>query len=395
MSTNHAQADRIAARAMQIRPFHVMELLARARALEAQGHALIHMEIGEPDFNTPAEIVRAGQKALEEGLTFYTRATGLPALRAAISGWYRQTHGLEVAPERIVVTPGASGALLLAIATLVNPGDEVLLPDPSYPCNRNFVRIFEGLARNLPVGPETRYQLTPAMLAASWSARTVAALVASPANPTGTLLASAELRDLINAVHTCGGRLIVDEIYHGLVYEAVAATALTFSDEVFVINSFSKFFGMTGWRLGWLVAPPAYIPSLEKLAQNIFLAPSTLSQYAALAAFAPATQLTLDARRREFGRRRDFLVPALRGLGFDIPVEPQGAFYVYARCDRLTDDSFTFCQRLLQDAGVVVTPGIDFGEHEAAQHLRFAYTTDMNKLEEGALRLARFLATNT
>lgn len=392
MSNHRAAGFHLAARAAQFRPFHVMELLGRARALEAQGRTLIHMEIGEPDFNTPEDIIRAGQKALEEGLTSYTPATGLPALRIAISEWYRKTHSAYIAPERIVVTPGASGALLLAIATLVNPGDDVLLPDPTYPCNRNFVRLFEGIARNLPVGPDTHYQLTPAMLAAHWSTRTVAALVASPANPTGTLLADTELRDLITTAHACGGRLIVDEIYHGLVYEAATATALSFSDDVFVINSFSKYFGMTGWRLGWLVAPPSYIPSLEKLAQNIFLAASTPSQHAALAAFSPATLLILEERRREFARRRDFLVPALRALGFDIAVEPQGAFYVYARCDRLTDDSYTFCQRLLQEAGVVVTPGIDFGEHDAAQHLRFAYTTSIENLAEGVRRLKHFLA---
>lgn len=382
----------LAARAAQIRPFHVMELLAKARALEAQGRSLVHMEIGEPDFTTPPEIVSAGQHALEKGHTFYTPATGLPALQAAISDWYRQTHGLPIAPERIVVTPGASGALLLTIAAVVNPGEEVLLPDPTYPCNRHFVRLFEGVARNLPVGPDTRYQLTAARVEANWSPRTVAALVASPANPTGTLLSAPELGALIATVHTCGGRLIVDEIYHGLVYGTEAVSALSLSDEVFVINSFSKYFGMTGWRLGWLVAPAAYMPALEKLAQNIFLAASTPSQHAALAAFSPATRLILEERRREFARRRDFLIPALRSLGFDIPGEPQGAFYVYARCDRLTDDSFAFCQRLLEEVGVVVTPGVDFGEHGAAQHVRFAYTTAMDNLEEGVQRLKRFLA---
>lgn len=393
MAHDPARYLHLAARASEIRPFHVMELLARARALEAQGHSLIHMEIGEPDFNTPREIVYAGQQALEHGCTFYTPATGLPALRIAISAWYQQTYGLQIAPERIVVTPGASGALLLAVAALVNPGDGVLMPDPTYPCNRHFVRLFDGVARNLPVGPETRYQLTAAMLKAHWSPRTVAALVASPANPTGTLLTDHELRNLITAAQHCGGRLIVDEIYHGLVYGAAPSTALSFSDEVFVVNSFSKYFGMTGWRVGWLVAPAAYLPSLEKLAQNIFLAAATPSQYAALAAFSPATLTTLEERRREFARRRDFLVSALRSLGFAVPVEPEGAFYVYARCDRFTDDSFTFCQRLLHEARVVVTPGIDFGEHEAARHLRFAYTTELERLEEGALRLQRFLTS--
>jgi len=383
----------LAARAAQIRPFHVMELLARARALEAQGRSLVHMEIGEPDFATPPDIVSAGQLALAKGHTAYTPATGLPALRVAISDWYRRRHGLQIAPERIVVTPGASGALLLIMAALVNPGDEVLLPDPTYPCNRHFVRLFEGVARNLPVGADTGYQLTADMVQANWARRTMATLVASPANPTGTLLSASALADLIRTTQACGGRLIVDEIYHGLVYGSDAATALSFSDEVFVINSFSKYFGMTGWRLGWLVAPAAYMPALEKLAQNVFLAASTPSQHAALAAFSPATQAILEERRREFARRRDFLIPALRSLGFDVPVEPQGAFYVYARCDRLTDDSFTFCQRLLQEAGVVVTPGIDFGEHGAAQHLRFAYTTGMANLEEGIRRLKHFLTS--
>lgn len=388
----HRPHFHLAARAAEIRPFHVMELLARARALEAQGHSLVHMEIGEPDFATPREIVAAGQQALTNGHTAYTPATGLPALRAAISDWYRQRQGLQIAPERILVTPGASGALLLTMAALVNPGDEVLLPDPTYPCNRHFVRLFEGTARNLPVGSDSGYQLTAEMVQANWTPRTVAALVASPANPTGTLLSGPELDTLVRATQACGGRLIVDEIYHGLVYGADAATALSFSDEVFVINSFSKYFGMTGWRLGWLVAPTAYMSALEKLAQNIFLAASTISQHAALAAFTPSTQQILEERRREFARRRDYLIPALRSLGFDVAVVPQGAFYVYARCDGLTDDSFGFCQRLLQEAGVVVTPGVDFGEYGAAQHLRFAYTTGMESLQEGVRRLEHFLA---
>jgi aspartate/methionine/tyrosine aminotransferase len=312
-------------------------------------------------------------------------------LREAIAGFYHQRYGVQVPAERVIVTPGASGALELVTGVLVDPGDEVLLADPGYPCNRHFVRLMEGRALSVPVGPETGYQLSAEQVAQHWGARTVAALLASPSNPTGTVVERGVLAAITDAVHERGGRLIVDEIYHGLVYEGDVTTALALSDEVFVLNSFSKFFGMTGWRIGWLVAPETYVREVEKLAQNIYIAAPTVSQHAALAAFHPATVALLEARRAEFQARRDFLLPALRALGFKIPVTPQGAFYLYADVTPFTEDSYAFAERLLEQAGVAVTPGLDFGHNRPQQHVRFAYTTSLARLQEGVARIERFL----
>ena len=382
---------RIARRMADIQPFHVMDILARARALEAEGRDIVHMEIGEPDFPTPAPIIEAGQRALAEGRTHYTPAAGLPELREAIAGFYASRYGVNVSPSRIIVTPGASGALQLVLAVLVNPGAQVLMADPGYPCNRHFVRLVEGEAGYIPVDADTQYQLTAQALRKHWTGRTTAALIASPANPTGTLVPARELRAMAELVAAQGGQLIVDEIYHGLVYETEAPTALSVSDRVFVINSFSKYFGMTGWRLGWVVVPEGYEREFDKLAQNLFLAASTPAQYAALAAFAPATIEILEQRRQAFQERRDFLLPKLRRLGFEIPVTPQGAFYLYANSRALDRDSYALCNRMLQEAGVAATPGLDFGRHRAAEHVRFAYTTNLDRLREGVERLEDFL----
>ncbi|MCK9379910.1 MAG: pyridoxal phosphate-dependent aminotransferase [Sulfuritalea sp.] len=381
----------IADRMAQIAPFHVMELMARAQALEAEGKSVIHLEVGEPDFATATPILEAGQRFLGGGHVHYTAATGLSQLREAISGFYQTRYGLEVSPQRIVVTAGASGALLLALGVLVNPGDEWLLPDPGYPCNRHFVRLLEGRPVSLPVAAASNYQPTAAQLAASWTARTRGLLVASPANPTGTLLDLETMTELANIVATRGGTLLVDEIYHGLTYGVDAQSALAISDDVFVINSFSKYFGMTGWRLGWLVAPQRYVRDIEKLAQNLYIAPSTIAQHAALAAFHPETTSILEARRHEFSLRRDILLPGLRKLGFEIATEPQGAFYVYAACNALAEDSFSLAGQLLTEAGVAATPGLDFGSNAPQRHMRFAYTTDRNQIEEGLARMAKFL----
>lgn len=381
----------LAARMRDIEPFHVMAVLARARELEAAGRSIVHMEIGEPDFVTPAPIVAAGCQALTEGHTHYTPARGLAELRQAISAYYAERFHAKVAPERIIVTPGASGALQLALGVLVNPGEQVLMADPGYPCNRTFVRLFEGEAIGVAVDARSGYQLTPALLEEHWSAQTVAALVATPSNPTGTLVAPTELEQMLDVARKRGGRILVDEIYHGLVYDAETVSALALCDDAFVINSFSKFFGMTGWRIGWLVVPDEYVPAVDKLAQNIFLAASTPAQYAALTAFEPQTLEILEQRREEFQCRRDYLLPELRRLGFEIPVTPQGAFYLYAGCERFTDDSERFALDLLEQAGVAITPGRDFGTNAAQTHVRFAYTTSLDQLREGVARLQRFL----
>ncbi|MBI3773549.1 MAG: pyridoxal phosphate-dependent aminotransferase [Gammaproteobacteria bacterium] len=381
----------LAKRTHDIEPFHVMELLAKARQLEAQGRDIVHMEIGEPDFPTAEPIVRAGIEALQAGHTHYTPAVGLLALRQAISDFYRQRYAVQVEPERILITPGSSGALHLLMSALIDPGDQVLLTDPGYPCNRHFVRLVEGEAVSVPVTAASGYQMTLAQLQQYWNPNVKAVLLASPANPTGTLIPRAELQAITDFVQSKGAHLLVDEIYHGLVYGEETVTALSLSDETFVINSFSKYFGMTGWRLGWLVAPRQYVPALDKIAQNIFLAAPTPAQYAALAAFRPETLAILEQRRREFEQRRDYLMPELKQLGFDIKVIPQGAFYLYADCSRLTNNSYDFCLKLLNEAGVAITPGIDFGHHAPQQHVRFAYTTSKERLKEGVKRLRAFL----
>ncbi|PWV58831.1 pyridoxal phosphate-dependent aminotransferase [Plasticicumulans acidivorans] len=382
---------RVARRMADIAPFHVMELLARAQQLAATGRSIIHMEVGEPDFSTAAPIVAAGRQALAEGRTGYTSACGLPALREAIAANYARRHGVDVDPGCIVVTPGASGALLLAAGVLMNPGERCLLADPTYPCNRHFLRFCEGEAVGIPVGADTAFQLTPELVDQHWDAQTRAVMLASPANPTGTLVPPAVMQGIREIVRAHGGALIVDEIYHGLVYDEPAVTALAGGDDVFVVNSFSKYYGMTGWRLGWLVAPPPCVRDVEKLMQNLLIAAPTPAQYAALAAFTPEAEAIFEERRLAFRQRRDFLVPALRAIGFEVPVMPQGAFYVYADASRFTDDSYSFCFRVLEETGVAITPGIDFGEYQAGRYVRFAYTTSLEALQDGVDRLQRFL----
>lgn len=378
-----------AARVAGIAPFHVMEIFARARALEAAGRSVIHMEIGEPDFSTPAPIVQAGIDALRKGLTHYTEATGLSALREAIAGAYRPEA--DIPADRVVVTPGSSGALQLVIGMLVNPGDEVLMADPGYPCNRHFVRLYDGAAVLVPVGPETGYQLSADLVRGKWTPRTHGVLIASPSNPTGTVLSTAQLREIADVVASRGGFLIVDEIYRGLCYEDEPLSACAISERVFVINSFSKYFGMTGWRLGWTVVPSEFTTIADRLAQNIFLAPGTVAQHAALAAFQPDTQTELARRREEFRARRDFLLPRLRDLGFRIPLTPQGAFYIYADCSALASDSARFARDLLESQGVAITPGLDFGEYLPERHVRFSYACTIERLEEGVRRIAAYL----
>ena len=377
----------------RIQPFHVMDLLARARKLEAAGRSIVHMEIGEPDFVTPEPIIRAGQQALAEGRTHYTPATGLTELKQALAQHYQHRFNAAIDPERIIITPGASGALQLIMSILVNPEDSVLMADPGYPCNRHFVELAGGEPIGIPVDAATDYQLTADLVDTHWRDNTRVVLIASPANPTGTVISKTELHALHQLVSERGGVLIIDEIYQGLVYEQQPTTALNISDHLFVVNSFSKYFGMTGWRLGWLVAPESAIDALDRLAQNLFLAAPTLSQYAALSAFSAETTQILEQRRQQFQQRRDYLLPALQQIGFSLPVKPQGAFYLYANCEAITDSSSRFANKLLDQAGVAITPGLDFGHHKPEQHLRFAYTTGMEQLSEGVERLRHFITT--
>lgn len=375
-----------------IQPFHVMALLARAKELESQGKDIIHMEIGEPDFPTPTPIVAAGIKAISAGDVHYTPAVGLPELRKAISTFYQTRYGISLSANRVVVTPGASGALMLALGVIMEEGDEVLLADPGYPCNRNFVRFLSGKTRSVSVDASSGYQLTLKHLKDNWQTNTAAVIVASPSNPTGTLLAKEELVAMAEFVNDRNAYLIVDEIYHGLVYDGACDSALAIdNNSIIVVNSFSKYFNMTGWRLGWVVAPETLVNDMDKLAQNIFLAAPTPAQHAALAAFKTETITILESHKEEFKQRRDFLLPALTKLGFKIEVEPQGAFYIYANCEKFSRDSYQFTYDLLENIGVAITPGKDFGDNKANIFVRFSYTISIERLKEGIKRLEKYL----
>jgi len=379
-----------ASRLDHIAPFHVMEIIKVAAALEQAGRSIIHMGIGEPDFAAAQPVLDAAAAALAGGKTRYTPAAGIPALRAAISHHYQQQYALDIAPERIIVTACASAALLLACAALVEPGTEVLMPDPCYPCNRHFVAAFEGTPKLVASGPEARFQLSHAMVRENWGANTRGVLLASPSNPTGTSISREALAAVTDFVRARGGFTVVDEIYQGLTYDAPPFTALSLGDDIVVINSFSKYFNMTGWRLGWLVVPPSMVAAVEKLAQNLFICASSLSQHAALACFTPEATAIFDARKAEFRRRRDFIVPALREIGFGVPVTPDGAFYVYADCSMFSDDADALTRDILNRTGVVLVPGLDFGPHTARNYIRVSYATSMAHIEEAVRRLQTY-----
>ena len=396
MSFNPLQ---VARRVDAIEPFRVMEMVKAAAAMTRAGQDVISMSVGEPDFTAPDLVARAAMDAIQRGATQYTESLGLPALREAISAHYARACGLDISPQRIVVTAGASAGLLLACAALVAEGDEVLMPDPSYPCNRHFVSAFGGRAVLVPSGPAERYQLTAAHVAERWTERTRGVIVASPSNPTGTSMTPEQTRDVVAAVRARGGFSIVDEIYQGLYYGEKegdrATSALSFGDDVITVNSFSKYFSMTGWRLGWLVLPESLVPAVEKLAQNLFICAPAIAQHAALAAFHDDAIAIFEERRREFRRRRDFLVPALRDLGFQVPVLPDGAFYVYADITQvdhpLAHDSSAFGMAVLRDALVAIVPGDDFGFAAPKQHVRFSYATKYERIEQAVDRLAKLI----
>ena len=368
-----------------IEPFRVMQLLERAKQLEAEGHRVIHMEIGEPDFPTPSPVIEAARKRLDTGENFYTPSTGAPELQRALSNWYAREYGVNIAPERILITPGTSGAFNLIYDVLLEAGESVLLPDPGYPCQRNFIRLAGGEPVNVPVGPETRYHLSAEVVEHEWRDGTRAAVVINPDNPTGTLIEESELAAIAGVCHERGGYLISDEIYHGLTYGAKPACALQFDDNAIVVNGFSKRWAMTGWRVGWIIVPEDLIDPARRVMQNIFIAAPTLSQFAAIAAL--DAQDEVESMRLAYDERRRYLLAELPGLGFDIVVEPQGAFYIYANVKQLTDDSRAFCRNLLEQAGVAVTPGEDFGAYRSNEHVRFSYATSLENLREGVKRM--------
>lgn len=395
---------KLASRLERIEPFYVMECakaaveIARAPECDPQrgGEPMIFLNIGEPDFTAPPIVQAAAEQALRAGLTQYTEATGLRALRERISAWYGSRFGLSVAPERIVVTAGASAALQLACLALVERGDEVLLPDPSYPCNRHFVTAAEGVPRGLPADPAARFQLDAAAVEAAWGPHTRGVLLASPSNPTGTSIDPDEMGRIAGVVRDRGGFTIVDEIYLALSYdERHGHSALAHGDDIITINSFSKYFNMTGWRLGWMVLPPALVPAVEKLAQNLYICASTVAQHAALACFEPEAIAIYEQRRAAFRARRDFIVPALRGLGLPVPVEPDGAFYAWFDCSAFRapaeGGSWEFCFDLMRRAHVALTPGRDFGQHRTDRYVRLSFSNSMPRLEEAVRRLAREL----
>ncbi|MBU6258560.1 MAG: pyridoxal phosphate-dependent aminotransferase [Burkholderiales bacterium] len=395
---------RTARRLERIDPFYVMEC---AKAAEAIAHSpacdparggtpMIYLNIGEPDFGAAPAVQAAAARCIEEGRTRYTAATGLPALRERIAAWYGQRHGVAVDAARIVVTAGASAALQLLTLALFEAGDEVLMPDPSYPCNRHFVSAAGATPRLLPTGAAARYQLDAAAVAAHWTDATRGVLLASPGNPTGTSIARAEMAAMARAVRERGGITIVDEIYLGLNYDqAYGHSALELGDglgeSVVSVNSFSKYFGMTGWRLGWLVLPAGLVPAVEKLAQNLYICPSTIAQQAALACFEPESIAEYERRRAEFRRRRDFIVPALQRLGLPVPVPPDGAFYAWFDCSGHAASSWDFCFELMHSAHVALTPGRDFGPALAERHARLSFANSMSELESAVERMGRAL----
>ena len=387
------KAMKYARRLDTISPFRVVELLERAKALEAGGLNVVHLEVGEPDFPTADPIIEAGHAALASGATKYTQALGIPALRARIAEHYAETCGLTLAPERVVVTAGASAGLMLLSALLLDPGDELLLTDPGYPCNEVFVGLVNGVPVRIPLQADRGFQFGLDEVTDLWTPRTRGMLVASPANPTGAVLSRSMLASLSSELERRGGFLILDEIYQGLVYgeDIGYGSGLEVTQEAFVLNSFSKYFGMTGWRLGWMVVPEGAIDGVARLAQNLFISPASISQHAALAAFEPAAMAVHEARRQAFGRRMALLADGLEQLGFRLPARPRGAFYLYADVSGFGIDSLDFCWKLLEEYQVAATPGIDFGNYQAARFVRFAFTTSEAQIARGLERIAEAL----
>ncbi len=382
----HKYADRV----HKIEPFRVMDIVARAVELEAEGHDVVHMEVGEPDFPTPQAIVAAGREAIINGNTKYTMAQGLPELRSCISQQYMDWYGVSVDPNRIFITAGGSAALLLATSMLHNVDEGLLMTDPGYPCNRHFLHAFQAEPQLVPVTADDHFQLTPALVEHHWKENTRGALIASPANPTGAVIPRKDMAQIASLIAQRNGVLVVDEIYHGLVYAEDEAqySVLSVEPSAFVVNSFSKYFGMTGWRLGWMVVPPDAVKIAEKVSQILFICPSSIAQYAALAAFGDDAKREMERNKAEFSRRRDFLVPALRQLGFGVPLMPERAFYVYAKLPPGCGTSEAFAKNLLEQHHVAITPGTDFGTYMAEDYVRLSYSQDLVTLQKGVDRIA-------
>lgn len=382
---------RLAARTNEFLTFQVVELFKQAQALQAAGKDIISLGIGEPDFTAPPQVVEALQRAAQAGQSGYSAPAGLMPLREAIAQFYHDQFGATINPRRVIVTAGASGALTLACAALVNPGGEVLMPDPSYPANSNFVLAAGGRPRLIPSSADKRFQLSAQDVAHHWTEATQGVLVASPSNPTGTSIDHGELARLLGEVRARHGFAIVDEIYLGLSYEGQPRSALTLDDDIIVINSFSKYFHMTGWRLGWMIVPEDMVAPVEKIAGSLAICAPTLAQHAALACFTPDALRTFEHRREAFKQRRDYLLPEFERLGLKVPVKPDGAFYIYADIGDLGTDSASFSQRLLLEAGIAAVPGLDFGPAHGHHTMRFSYATGLDRLEEAVARMGKLL----
>jgi aspartate/methionine/tyrosine aminotransferase len=381
---------KISQRAQAVAPFYAMEVAKHAAMLELDGHHVIRLNIGEPDFGAPPIVREAMREAMDGRPMPYTAALGLPALRQAISGFYRDQHGVEVDPARVVVTAGASAALVLTAAALVDPGDSVIIGDPSYPCNRQIIESFGGVVTLVPTAPAERFQLTASGVRANWRPNTAGVMVATPSIPTGTTIPAAELAAICELARERGGWRIVDEIYLNLA-DGDTPTALTFDQDAVVIGSFSKYFGLTGWRLGWTVLPETLVGAVERLAQNFYICASAPAQQAALACFTPESLAVCAERRDEFGRRRELVLDGLARIGLPVPVPPDGAFYCYIDVSGTGLGAAEFCERALREAHVALTPGRDFGTHTAETHVRLSYTASMADLREGIDRLGRFM----
>ena len=374
-----------------VSPFRVMTVMRRAAELEAEGHKVVHMEVGEPDFATALPIVEAAKRALEKGLTKYTSAPGIAELREAIAKRYKLNHGVSIDPNRVLVTPGASGGLTLLANMLVSPGDGVLLTDPAYPCVRNFIYMLSAEPQLIPVSIVNNFQPTLEELDLYRNQNSRGLWLASPSNPTGTILERERLEEICNWTQRNQLHLLVDEIYHGLEYVDDLPSVLEMDSSAFVVNSFSKYYGMTGWRLGWIIVPDEYVETANILAQNLFISPPSIAQYAALAAFTNEAEVICEERRDAFRQRRDYLSRALRELGFQLSNNIQGAFYIYANISKFSEDSEEFCKNLLDYHQVAITPGTDFGEYKAKEFVRIAFTTSMQDLELGVERITKAL----
>jgi aspartate/methionine/tyrosine aminotransferase len=377
----------IASRAKEMKPFIVMDVMERAAEMERRGQGVIHLEVGEPDFDTPEPIKEACMRAIRQGETHYTHSLGLVPLREAICEHYAEKYGVEVSPEQVLITSGTSPAMLLLFSALLERGEEVILPNPHYPCYPNIISYVEGKSVLVDTEEEEGFQYLPAEIKKRITPRTKGIIVNSPANPTGIVMDNKRMEEI-----ACLSPFIIsDEIYHGLVYKGEEHTMLEFTDRCFVLNGFSKLYAMTGWRLGYLIAPQEFIRPMQVMQQNLFISPNSFVQWAGIAALKDAHK-EVEEMKETYNCRREFMLKGLKEMGLKVAVEPTGAFYILANAREYAADSYKLAFAILEKAGVGVTPGIDFGSR-AEGFLRFSYANSLEKIEQGLERLQRYLAS--